>query len=332
MRGVIHLFRGLATLWVGVVVNGLTSYPVAAGEQQNAEIMVIVGASGAPEYAKPFQTWSERWRLAAEAGNTTFHKIGNSTDSDTSDHTQLEQFLKKATTLESKAPLWLVLIGHGTFFRDTAKFNLRGPDISAKELNEWLKSLQRPLVIVNCSSASGPFINQLSATNRVIITATKSGAEHNYSRFGDYLSQAITDMAADVDHDQQVSLLEAFLSAAHSVARFYENDSRLATEHPLLEDNADGMGTPANFFRGIRAVRSAKQGAQIDGTWAHQFHLQLTPDSIPFNPEQLAERKHLESQIEALRQKKSQMSEDAYYAELEAFLLPLAQLYASSKK
>jgi hypothetical protein len=34
------------------------------------------------------------------------------------------------------------------------------------------------------------------------------------------------------------------------VAEFYEADGRLATEHALLDDNGDSLGTPADFFRG----------------------------------------------------------------------------------
>ena len=35
---------------------------------------------------------------------------------------------------QSAEELWIVFIGHGTFDGRSAKFNLRGPDISADEL------------------------------------------------------------------------------------------------------------------------------------------------------------------------------------------------------
>ena len=43
--------------------------------------------------------------------------------------------------------------------------------------------------MINCASASGPFINRLSGPNRVVIVATKSGFEMNFSRFGEYLAE-----------------------------------------------------------------------------------------------------------------------------------------------
>ena len=166
-----------------------------------------------------------------------------------------------------------MFIGHGTYDGHAAKFNLRGPDLSAEELAEWLAPMKRPIAVIQCASASAPFINRLAGENRVVITATKSGDEQNFARFGQYMSAAIADPRADLDKDGQVSLLEAYLTACRQVDEFYEQEARLATEHALLDDNGDGLGTPAAWFRGLRATQRAKDGASLDGTRAHQFHL-----------------------------------------------------------
>ena len=155
--------------------------------------------------------------------------------------------------------MWLVLIGHGTFDGKEARFNLRGPDVSADELALWLKPFRRPLAVIDTASCSAPFLNLLSATNRVIITATRSGNEQNFTRFGQYLAQALTDPEANLDKDGQVSLLEAFLTASHQAAEFYKLQGRLVTEHALLDDNGDGLGTPADWFRGLRAIKRPKR-------------------------------------------------------------------------
>ena len=128
-------------------------------------------------------------------------------------------------------------------------------------------------MVIHCGSASGPFLNRLSGENRVIVTATRSGDEQNYARFGQYLAEAIADPRADLDKDGQVSLLEAYLSASSRVDEYYKTHSQLATEHALLDDNGDRLGTPADWFRGVRATRRAKDGAALDGTRAHQLHL-----------------------------------------------------------
>ncbi len=305
-----------------IAALGLT--PASAQESQT--IAVVIGAGGAPEYEEAFGTWADRWRQAAEMGHATHVEIGRGDSSEQTDREQLEQFLANQHE-PSNEPLWLIFIGHGTYFRELAKFNLRGPDVAADDLAAWVEPVQRPLIVVNCASSSGPFMNKLSGPHRIIVTATKSGAEQNYARFGDYLSKAITDSAADLDHDERVSLLEAFLSAAGEVAKFYEQESRLATEHALLDDNGDKLGTPANFFRGIRPARAPRGEAKIDGSGAARVGLISSAGQDNFNAEQLAERDRLEDAIEQLRAAKADMNEAAYYEQLEPLMVQLARLY-----
>ena len=59
----------------------------------------------------------------------------------------------------------------------------------------------------------------------------------------DWFVQAFTDDVADVDHDERLSVLEAYRYARNEVERFYESENRLLTEHALLDDNGDGEGT-----------------------------------------------------------------------------------------
>src|SRR5258708_34249236 len=107
-----------------------------------------------------------------------------------------------------------------------------------------LRPCRRPLAVLQCASASGPFLNALSAPGRVIITATRSGYEVNATRFGGYLARAIADPAADLDKDGQTSLLEAYLAASRQAEQFYKEQGRLMTEHALLDDTGEGLGTP----------------------------------------------------------------------------------------
>ena len=224
------------------------------------------------------------------------------------------------------------MIGHGTFDGKTAKFNLRGPDVTAAELAEWLRPFERPLAIINCASASGPFLNELSGPNRIVVTATKSGHEHNFAHFGDYISSAIVDPAADLDKDEQTSLLEAFLAAAARVADFYKEDARLATEHALIDDNGDRLGTPADWFHGVRAVKTAKDGASPDGLRAGQLPLVPSRGEQVLSAEARKRRDELEQQLAELRRQKSTLSEEEYYSQLEPLLIEIARVYDQSEK
>ena len=220
-----------------------------------------------------------------------------------------------------------MLLGHGTFDGSEAKFNLRDEDVSGRELGEWLKPFSRPIAVIACSSASAPLMRDLAGDGRVIITATRSGSEVQFSRFGDFLSAAINDPTADLDKDGQTSLLEAFLAASNRVEAFYKQDGRLATEHALLDDNGDKLGVSADWFQGIRATRAAQDGAPIDGPRAHQWCLAPSAVDQSMSPADRARRDELELQIEALRAKKSAMTPDEYYAQLEPMLIELARLY-----
>jgi len=220
-----------------------------------------------------------------------------------------------------------VLIGHGTFDGKEGKFNLRGPDLSATELAGELKPFRRPLAVINCASSSGPFLHKLTATNRVIVVAARSGYEQNYARFGQYMAEAIANPQADLDKDGQTSLLEAFLMASRQVAEFYNTAGRLATEHALIEDNGDGLGTPAEWFRGIRSVKKPKEGASADGLRAHQMHLVRSDQERKLSSEVRARRDELELAIARLRDAKNQAKEDDYYEQLEKLLTELARLY-----
>jgi hypothetical protein len=287
---------------------------------------VVVGAAGEEEFGLSFAESADRWAKACREAGAKLTTIGLETNSATSDYERLKQALANEPK-DGVAELWLVFLGHGTFNGKEAKFNLRGADVSATELAEWLKPVHRPLAVLNTSSASAPFLAKLSGTNRVIITATRSGHEVNYARLGRFLSEAVADPEADLDKDGQTSLLEAFLSASRRTAEFYSNEGRLATEHALLDDNGDGLGTPADWFRGVRAVKRAKAGAMPDGFRAHQFHLVRRGSELALAPETRARRDELELSIAHLRELKGSLDEAEYYSRLEALLLELARLY-----
>jgi hypothetical protein len=297
---------------------------------ERASVIVVVGAPGEEEYGRSFSEWAGALAKAADKAGAKQVAIGLQTNSTAADREQLEQALA-AEPKDGAAELWLVLIGHGTFDGREAKFNLRSNDVAATELANWLQPFHRPLAVINTASASSPFLQKLSGTNRVVVTATRSGSEVNYARFGQYFSAAVGDLEADLDKDGQTSLLEAFLMASRRVKEFYDLEGRLATEHALLDDNGDGFGTPPDWFRGVRAVKSAKDGAALDGFRAHQFHLIRSEAERKLSPETRARRDALEFSISKLRETKRALPEEVYYEKLEALLLELARLYESAK-
>ncbi|TWT58486.1 hypothetical protein KOR42_18610 [Thalassoglobus neptunius] len=286
------------------------------------DLLIVVGEAGTSEYGEQFESWANRWEEAAAIGQFQIHTLSDSKQ-------PREEFAKTLKELSkgSDTPLWIVWLGHGTFDGRTAKFNLPGPDITASEVQELLKDCSRLVVSIHCTAASAPFLDALSGENRIIVTATRSGDQVSFSHFGEFLSAAISDLNADLDKDQQVSLLEAFLIASRRVEEFYEADGRIPTENALIDDNGDGIGTRAAAFQGFR-VKSKPQNSEqeLDGLRAHQQHLIANERDRLLSPEQLARRNEIEVEIESLRSVKETLSEDEYYDRLEALFLQLGEL------
>lgn len=312
------------TLAAGILLA--CAFAQEAPQSTAPTVVVVVGAGGTEEFSRSFGEWADRWVAAAEQGQAKVVRL-DGRGRGTSDRDAIKAAIDASP---AASHLWVVLIGHGTFDGRTAKFNLHGPDVSAQELSDWLTK-DRPVAIVNCASASAPFINRLSGRNRVVVTATKSGLEHNYARFGQYLSEVIGDATIDLDKDGQTSLLEAWLVAARRTQDFYSENGRLATEHALIDDNGDERGTRYDAFVGLRPVARTK-GAELDGFRAHQWHLVRGELERSMPAKLVAKRDELELAVIRLRENRSKYREEEYYSRLEELLVPLATLYQEAER
>ena len=300
-------------------------------DQETEQVLLIVGAAGSAEFGEQFERWASDWEEIARQAGAELKSVGRESAGDQSDRELCEAFFRDVAA-QSSAPLWVVMIGHGTFTRGVAKFNFRGPDASAEEFSAWMKPLRRPLIVINAASSSGPFINRLSGSGRVVVTATKSGTEQNFARFGDYFVQSLNTPDSDLDHDDEVSVLEAFLSASARVRDFYEAEARIATEHALIDDNGDGKGTPPTMFRAARPVGEAKDGSDLDGRLASRITLQAANKRLKLTISESAQRDSIEQQLEQLRRRRSDFPEETYDRQIEPLLIRLALLYQNAEK
>ncbi|MEM7784463.1 MAG: hypothetical protein AAF623_14010 [Planctomycetota bacterium] len=339
------------------------AYPVDANGQSR-KLILVVGADGQEEYGKQFRDWASNWRKVVfeaaaksitndsnaesdqdsqlksngkekpqagpdlskpDSSRIELVEIGIAEPGEKSDLEQLEQAI--VSTDSKTVELWLILIGHGTDDRKLSKFNLRGRDLTASQLNQWLANLKNRVVVVNCASASAGFISKLKAPNRVVITSTKSPSQYNFSRFGKYLAESIADPTLDLDKDQQTSLLEAFIAASARTQEFYTQETRLATELAIIDDNGDGKGTPGDWFEGTRVGRQSKSGVP-DGIQANQIFLVRRGAEAKLTESERETRDQLEAELEKWRAKKSRMDEATYYKSIEPILIRLAKLYS----
>jgi len=198
--------------------------------------------------------------------------------------------------------LALYLIGHGSFDGEEYRFNMPGADFTGRELQSWLGGIRaRDQLVVVTGSSSGALQELLKSPTRVVVTATRNGAERNATRFGADFAAALADAAADADKNGSVSAQEAFDFAQRRVKDFYERDVRIASEHAVLSGDQAARFTVAR-------LAAAGQGD--------------TAAPVAESPE----RRKLTDAIEALRLRKGALAEDDYNAQLEALLLQLASM------
>ena len=292
-----------------------------------AFLLIVVGLAGDPEHGATFDKWGATLaeaagRLGVEAANVVY--LGDPGEGAVkararATRDQIEKVIDGfAATARPEDAVFIVLIGHGSFDGREAKFNLPGPDMTPADFNALLRRLPtRQVVFVDAASASGPFVAGLSGPGRTIITATRSGAEQYATLFGGFFIDALTTDAADADKNHRVSMLEAFKYAKGEVAKAYEREGLLATEHALLDDNGDKEGSPDPSL------------TTKDGTLAATLSLGSAADAapLPADPALRAlyvERRDMERRVEALRLLKAGMDPAKYQAELELLVITLA--------
>lgn len=257
---------------------------------------------GGPENASPDSGLPRAKRATAEEARKAFETI--------------------KTTAKADTLVLVFLIGHGSFDTQQAKFNLVGPDLSAKDYAQLVAAWPtRRVVFINCASSSGEFIKALSAENRIVITATRSGNEQNATVFAEHFIAGLTSSEADADKNARVSVLEAFDYATKMVADWYKKENRLATEHALIDDNGDGKGNEtATAGDGALAKTTYLDSKTVEQAGADAELLRL-----------IAERERLEQEVEKLKLKKAEMKEADYERELEDLLVKLATVNQTIK-
>jgi hypothetical protein len=228
--------------------------------------------------------------------------------------------IKSSASAESL--VFVMLIGHGSFDAQQAKFNLVGPDLAAKDYAQLLSMLPtRRVIFINAASSSGEFVKPLSGEGRVVITATRSGNEQNATVFAEHFIAGLSDDAADADKNGRISVLEAFAYATKLTADYYKTKNRLATEHALIDDNGDGTGH--------------EEATAGDGTLAKTMYLDSKPLAQAAGDAEMArllgERQRLEEAIEKLKARKADLQPEAYDRQLEDLLVELAKVNQALK-
>jgi len=344
--------------WVRVVVASTVLIGWSVGSAFGADhyALVVTGASGVPEYAPRYDGWRESlvsllretWGYPQDRVVVLAEKEAPGVRPATREGVRAALAgLRKRTGPDDV--IAIVLIGHGTGVDPAdAKFNLVGPDLTAQDWAALIKPIAARVVFVNTTGGSFPFLEALAGPNRIILTATDSPAQQFDTVFPEAFVAAFTDQGADGDKNGRVSIWEAFTFASARVRTWFEQQGRLATERPLLDDSGDGVGRESEPPQspGSSRIPSAGLAAPAapppraaapgpgpsggDGALARVTYLQ--PDAAVAQTGDtelnrlLTRRAELERDLERIRARKDEMPPDEYEAALEKTLLEIARV------
>ena len=299
--------RALSTLAGLVVLSGFSAAPALS---QQTHVLIITGLSAEPQYKAAFlkaaatlaDSARSRWAVAdsslivlgEDPADDRRHITGKATREEVA-----QAFLKMSRRVAPGDVLLVFLNGHGAGEGPKSRVNLPGPDPTAADYAAWLSGFARQtIVFVNAASGSGDFLPVLAGRNRIIVAATKTAIERNETVFATPFVRGLTGTEADADKDGRVSVFEAFDFAKKEVARSYEMERKLLTEHAILSDTI--------------LARRVSFGAPVGG-------------ADPRIAALVAERQGLESQVADLRARKATTDSTVYATELERLLLQLAE-------
>ena len=232
-----------------MVVAGLAGAARMAAAQ--TQVLIVSGLGGEKKFTRAFADLSQR---LADALHTRFgipdsdmvwlgEDSGGEGDRTSAASRPGEHRGRHASQARPRAgpgtELVLVLIGHGSgSMGEESKISIPGPDLTAARLRGAARARSRrsgwPCSTSRARAATCCRCSRRRTASSSRRPRARSSATSRTSR-GSFVD-ALTKDVADTDKDGRVSLLEAFRYAAAETKRFYDNDTRLQTEHAQLDD------------------------------------------------------------------------------------------------
>lgn len=322
-----RLVQKVCTLLAVLAVIVMAGASSAAAETRWA--VIVSGASGGEKYAEQMATWRSELRgaLVDRYGFKPEHvKVLVDETAKTGDRANTANVKNVFTEIRKAAGpddfVLVVLLGHGTYDGEVAKFNLIGPDMTAKDWTEMLAGVQGRVALVNTTEASYPFLEALSAKGRIVITATHSAAQKYATVFPEYFVKAMKEASTDFDKNGRTSLYEVFQAASAAVKQHFEQRGQLLTEHAVIDDNGDGKGRQATDEGPDGGIaRIAFLDAEV-----------VTDNANPELANLIKRRRALEAQAEEHKNLKGVMPDAEWNAQFEKLMLELAQVSAEIRK
>jgi hypothetical protein len=148
-----------------------------------------------------------------------------------------------AKIMEKDDHLFVYLVGHGEAGPRGFVFEMTDGQLTGIELSRLLDAVptERIVVVANpCNS--GALIPAISKPGRVICTST-TAREGNAAGWEGSMTNALAGKEdVDADGDGRISIKEAYNASIDGTVEWYRKKGLPLQEHPLLDDNGDGVG------------------------------------------------------------------------------------------
>ena len=325
-----------AACFGALALAGADAGALESGGEDVPALLIVAGVGGTPEHRERFAGWA-RELCAAALGTPAPGRVrvlverlpedaaADDPCAPAARSTQEELAREVEAARGAGTPgggLVLVLIGHGSA-GGSPRFQLPGPDLSPERLGGMLDGFgPAPVTVAHLGSAAGAFLPALSGPGRVVLAATRAN-ETNETRFPRHFIAALAGDEGDRNKDGRLSALEAFDFARRGVEREYDREGLLRTEHALLDDNGDGVGSlEPEMAAGMDGVLASRRALLVRSADAVADASAETPEIRRL----VAEREALASRVDALRDAREGMEGETYLAALEALLLQIAEI------
>ncbi|HID23685.1 MAG TPA: hypothetical protein EYP14_14990 [Planctomycetaceae bacterium] len=243
-----------------VVWSLLAPCLTAAAQKQTLHLprdyaLLITGIAGDDDHYRKF------WKLTIEMYRVLRTRYGYSDEEivclfqDKSDEAKIVDAVSRraqieaafrdlATRLRREDRLLIFVVAHADYDGRRTRLHLPGPDISAKEFARLVNLLPcERIITVVTTPVSGYFLPLLSKKGRITITATLRAKEISETVFPYSFVRALENPKTDTDGNGRLSVLELFRFARDDVMNFYRKRKLLPTEHAMLDDNGDAIGS-----------------------------------------------------------------------------------------
>lgn len=334
----VHMLNRVCQLALLVIIASLWPAGVQSASGQDAasnkHALLIGGLGGSPDHTQKFKEYLFETRKAlinqyqipaaniVVLGEKNIEAEDFVTAISTSENIRA-QFESLKSKVGASDHVYIILFGHGSYADGEARLNIPRRDLSQQDYANLTNELAAGrIVFINTSSASAPFIEALSASNRIVITATRTGTQKNETSFPRFLVEALTSPATDRDKDGRVSVGELYSFAAEKTDQMFADNANIATEDALIDDNGDQKGS-----------RLGELESGVDGNLASITYLAETGPAIASGAPAggqgsaawLQERGEIEVEIANLKSAKGNLATDDYYAQLEELFVRLAR-------